>query len=161
MVRFGELRDGREVVFADQLGERFAPVVADGVSFRRSAGKELGQMRDEVVAAALEEFLGQIRCPVGAFDFQRVGENGIRRLRLPNADSSGSATSRKCSSMAAREKWSRTLPSAPKAARLTCMPVWLAMKKSAVRPVVPAGAARRGEVDALRGGRIEVLSVRR
>ena len=37
-------------------------------------------MGDEVVAAALEEFGGEVGGPVGAVDFERVGEDGVRGL---------------------------------------------------------------------------------
>ena len=78
--------------------------MADGVCFRRAAGEQFGQMRNQIVAAALEKLGGQVRRPVRAIDLKRVGKDRIGRLDRQTRYSSGSATSRRCSSMAAREK---------------------------------------------------------
>jgi len=44
-----------------------------------STGDELGEVRDEIVAAALEELGGEVGGPVGSVGFERVGEDGVGR----------------------------------------------------------------------------------
>jgi len=74
---FGEVGERSEVVFADEIGKGLSPVVADGFGLGCASGEEFGQVGDEVVAAALLEFCGEIGGPVGAVDFQGIGEDGV------------------------------------------------------------------------------------
>ena len=86
VVGFGELGQWREVVFADEIGEGLAPVVADGFGLRGASCEEFGEVRDEVVAAALSELSREIGGPVGAVDFKGVGEDGVGRLIAEGVD---------------------------------------------------------------------------
>ena len=52
--------------------------MADGIRGRRASGDQFRQVRDQVIAAAFQEFGGKVRGPVGAVSFKRVGEDGVR-----------------------------------------------------------------------------------
>ena len=76
----GPFVDRREVVFVDELGEGFAPVVADGESLVADVSGEGGEVRREVVAAALLKLGEEVGRPVGGIDFQAVAEDGVGRV---------------------------------------------------------------------------------
>ncbi len=73
----GPVVDLGEVVFVDELGEGLAPVVADFFGGGGASGDELGEVGDEIVAAALAELGGEVGGPVGAVGFEGVGEDGV------------------------------------------------------------------------------------
>ncbi len=79
VVGVGPVIDLDEVVFVDEFGEGFAVVVADLVGGGGASGDELGEVGEEVVAAALLEFGGKCGGPVCAVGFEGVGEDGVRR----------------------------------------------------------------------------------
>ncbi len=76
-MRDGPVVDLSQVVFVDEFGEGLAPVVPYLVGGGGSSGDELGEMREEIVAAALEEFGGESGGPVGSVGFEGVGEDGV------------------------------------------------------------------------------------
>ena len=131
-MRDGPVIDLSQVVFVDKFGESLAPVVPYLVGGGGSSGDEFGQVGDEIVAAALEELGREVGGPVGAVGFERVGEDGVGGVS-PKALTRGSPTDLRWVATASWEKGSRTQPSAPTAARLTCWPVWLSMKTRATR----------------------------
>ena len=69
--------DLSQVVFVDEFGEGLAPVVTDLCGFEGASGDEFGEVGEEVVAAAFEEFGGERGGPVGSVGFERVGEDGV------------------------------------------------------------------------------------
>ena len=71
--------DLREVIFVDQLGQSLSPVVANSFRFGVSAGHQLRQMGKQIVTAAAFKFRGEIRRPIGAIGFERIGEDGVGR----------------------------------------------------------------------------------
>ena len=75
-----KLVDRGEVVFGNEFGEGLAPVVADGLGFGGASGGQFGEVGDEVVASTLLEFGWEVGGPVGAVDFERVGEDGVGGL---------------------------------------------------------------------------------
>ena len=75
----GPVVDLGQVVLVDEFGEGAAVVVADVVGGGGASGDEFGEVRDEVVAAALLELGGEVGGPVGAVGFERVGEDGVGR----------------------------------------------------------------------------------
>src|ERR1035437_2162623 len=75
-----------QVVFVDQLGQRAAVVVADGVRRGRTPRDQFGQGGDQVVAASLLELRGQLRSPVRSVCLQRVRKDGIRRSGAKGPD---------------------------------------------------------------------------
>ena len=97
-----------QIVLVDQFGQRLAVVVADGVGLGRSSGDQLGQVGNQVVAAALLELLGQLRGPVG----RRRPPASRRRWRRagssPKALISGSPTFSMCLATASWENESST-----------------------------------------------------
>ena len=78
-MRDGPVIDLSQVVFVDEFGEGLAPVVPYLVGGGGATGDEFGEVGDEIVAAALEEFGGEGGGPVGAVGFERVGEDGVGR----------------------------------------------------------------------------------
>ena len=101
--------------------------MADGLGLRRSTGEKLGQMRDQVVAAALEEFRGKVWRPVGAFHFERIRKDGVRRLRAERGDQRLATSSQMLIDGGAGEVVEDIALGAEGRA-LNLLPVWLAMK---------------------------------
>ena len=79
VMREGPVIDLSQVVFVDQFGEGSAPVVPDGLCGRCASGGEFGEVGEQVVAAALAEFGGEVGGPVGSVGFEGVGEDGVGR----------------------------------------------------------------------------------
>ena len=79
VMRDGPVIDLSQVVFVDEFGESLAPVVPDLVGGGGASGYEFGEVRDEIVAASLEELGGEVRGPVGSVGFEGVGEDGVGR----------------------------------------------------------------------------------
>ena len=78
-MRDGPVIDLSQVVLVNKFGQSLAPVVPYVVGCGGSTGDELGEVGDEIVAAALEEFGGEVGGPVGSVGFERVGEDGVGR----------------------------------------------------------------------------------
>src|ERR1035441_4259703 len=79
-VLVGPLADGREVIVVGELGEGTAPIVADGGGVFGGVGGKGGQVGQEIVTAALAEFVEEVGGPIGAFVFERVAEDGVGRI---------------------------------------------------------------------------------
>ena len=77
MVGDGPVIDLSQVVFIDEFGEGLAPVVPYLVGGGCATGDEFGKMREEIVAAALLKFGGEVGSPVGSVGFEGVGEDGV------------------------------------------------------------------------------------
>ena len=73
---WAQVVDLGEVVFVDEFGEGLAVVVADVFGGGGASGDELGEVGEEVVAAAAAELGGEGGGPVGAVGFEGVGEDG-------------------------------------------------------------------------------------
>src|ERR1700678_741406 len=78
-MRDGPVIDLSQVVLVDEFCEGLAPVVPYLVGGGSATGDEFGEVRDEIVAAALEEFGGEGGGPVGSVGFEGVGEDGVGR----------------------------------------------------------------------------------
>ena len=76
-MRDGPVIDLSQVVLVNKFGERLAPIVPYGVRCGCSSGDQLGEMREEIVAAALEKFGGKGGGPIGSVGLERVGEDGV------------------------------------------------------------------------------------
>ncbi len=75
----GPVIDLGHVVFVDEFGEGLAPVVPYLLGVGCASGDEFGEMREEIVAATLLKFGGEVGRPVGSVGFERVGEDGVGR----------------------------------------------------------------------------------
>ena len=78
-MRDGPVIDLSQVVFVDKFGEGLAPVVPYLLGGGGASGDEFGEVGDEIVAAALAEFGGEVGGPVGSVGFEGVGEDGVGR----------------------------------------------------------------------------------
>src|ERR1700730_18255867 len=63
--------------------------MSDCGSFGGSAGDQLGEVGDQVIAAATLELAWQVGGPVGAEDFERVGEDRVGRLVAKGVEQRG------------------------------------------------------------------------
>ena len=79
VMRDGPVIDLSQVVFVDEFCEGLAPVVPYLVGGGSATGDEFGEVRDEIVAAALEELGWEGGGPVGSVGFEGVGEDGVGR----------------------------------------------------------------------------------
>src|SRR5713101_5370290 len=73
----GPVIDLSQVVFVDQFGEGLAPIVPYLLGGGGASGYKLGEVGEEIVAAALLEFGGEDGGPVGSVGFEGVGEDGV------------------------------------------------------------------------------------
>src|SRR5215469_7012280 len=75
----GPVIDLGQVIFVDQLGQGLAPIVPYLLGGGGSPGYEFGEMWEEIVAATLLKFGGEVGGPVGSVGFEGVGEDGVGR----------------------------------------------------------------------------------
>src|SRR5438067_9696265 len=73
----GPVIDLSHVVFVDQFGKGLAPVVPYLLGGGGSSGDEFGEVGEEIVAATLLKFGGEVGGPVGSVGFEGVGEDGV------------------------------------------------------------------------------------
>ena len=73
----GPVVDLSQVVFIDQFGEGLAPVVPYLFCGGGASCYQFGEVREEIVAAALLELGGEVGGPVGSVGFEGVGEDGV------------------------------------------------------------------------------------
>src|ERR1700722_6631446 len=78
--------DLTKVIRVDQLGQGFPPVMADSFRLRGTAGKQLRQARQQIVTTALAKFGGQVRGPIRAIGFERIGKDRVGRCRAKSLD---------------------------------------------------------------------------
>ena len=77
MVGDSPVIDLGQIIFVDEIGEGLAPVVPYFFGGGGASGYEFGEMRDEIVAAALLKLGGEVGGPVGTVGFEGVGEDGV------------------------------------------------------------------------------------
>ena len=123
----------RQEALGDEVGERLAPVVADGRSGRAVIEHQRRQERPQVVAALRLERLEEVVGPVGVVHLEAVAEDRVGRGRVEGREQAVADASGGSDRPRRDRSGSRTKPSAPTAARFTIMPVRLLMKKSTSR----------------------------